>query len=171
MRGLALIALVAAWPAAAQLFRDKDPDEPAAPWVELVVKPPAYPREEKLLQFTGAAAVPHRFFLDLDSLSVGEDGVVRYTLVVRSAGGATNVSFEGIRCDLRQNKIYAVGRRDGNWISARDPQWRNIDFRDANRPHSALHYGVLCQGREPVKGARDIVNNIRYGPKTPRTAD
>lgn len=162
----ALLAMTAAWPAAAQLFggRDNDPDEPKK-WVELEVKLPAYPGEEKLLQFVGAAAVPHRFFLDPDSLSVGGDGVVRYAMVVKAGGGASNTSYEGIRCDVRQYKIYAVGRRDGNWTTARDPQWRDIDFRDANRPHNVLYHGILCEGRTPVKSARNAVNNLRYGPK------
>ncbi len=160
-----LLTIAVASPAAGQVFgRDNDPDEPKK-WVELEAKPPAYPRDEKLLQFEGAAAVPHRFFLDPDSLSMGEDGVVRYTLVVKAGGGANNTSYEGIRCDVRQYKIYAVGRRDGNWTTARDPRWRDIDFRDANRPHNVLYDGILCEGRAPVKSARDAVNNLRYGPK------
>lgn len=160
-----LLTIAAASPAAGQVFgRDNDPDEPKK-WVEFEAKPPAYPREDKLLQFEGAAAVAHRFFLDPDSLSVGGDGVVRYAVVVKAGGGASNTSFEGIRCDVRQYKIYAVGRRDGTWTAARDPQWRDIDFRDANRPHNVLHRGILCEGRTPVKSARDAVNILRYGLK------
>ena len=32
------------------------------------------------------------------------DGVVRYTLVTRTAGGATNVTYEGIRCEGRGHR-------------------------------------------------------------------
>ena len=156
-----LFALAAVCPAAAQLFGGNDEDK--QPWVELETKPPAYPKDGKLLQFDARSVTPHRFFLDTESILLGDDGVVRYALVVRAAGGASNVSYEGLRCDVRQYKIYAVGRRDGSWAPARDPQWRDIDFRNANRPQSTLHDGILCQGRAPVKSAKDAVNAIRYG--------
>jgi len=157
-----LLASAAVWPAAAQLFGGDDPDE-KKPWVELEAKPPAYPKDGNLLQFDAGAATPHRFFLDTESLSVGPDGVVRYTLVVKTAGGATNVSYEGIRCDTRQYKVYALGRRDGTWMETRDPQWRRIEYREVNRHHGVLYADILCRDRIPVKNAKDALEAIRSG--------
>lgn len=164
--GCALSLAVAAWPAAGQWSGwDYDRDALKKERPELPVKPPAYPREGNLLQFDAGAATGHRFFIDPESISVGEDGVVRYTLVVRTAAGATNVSYEGIRCDERQLKVYAFGRRDGSWAPARHPQWRRIEHQEVNRHHGTLYSDILCRGRTAVKSAQEAVNAIRYGQK------
>lgn len=133
----ALLAGTAA-PAAEWLRFDSEFDEEKKPWSEIEARLPTYPKAENLIQFDAGSASSHRFFIDAPSLSVGEDGVVRYTLLVKAAGGATNISFEGIRCQTREQKLYAVGRSDGRWVRARDPSWRWIEYKDLNR-----HYGVL----------------------------
>ena len=56
---------------------------------------PAAPRPENLVEFFPAAATSFRFFIDAASLSV-EDGLIRYTLVARSASGYDNISYEGM---------------------------------------------------------------------------
>jgi hypothetical protein len=88
--------------------------------------------------------------------------VVRYTLVVMAAGGATNVSYEGIRCELRQQKYYAVGRADGKWVRARNPQWRRIEQQDVNRHHNVLYSDYLCSGKQPVTSVREVLQRLSY---------
>jgi hypothetical protein len=122
-------------------------DEETKPWKEIEARLPAYPLAANLVAFEASAASPHRFYVDAAALSVGEDGVVRYTLVVKSAGGATNISFEGIRCETREHKVYAVGRPDGGWTRARDPKWRRIEDREVNRHHFVLYADFFCPGR------------------------
>lgn len=159
---VALLLAAVASPAAGQWSGwDYDRDELKKERVEVQVKPPAYPKEGNLLQFDAGAATQHRFFIDPESISVGDDGIVRYTLVVKTAGGSSNVSFEGMRCDSRELKVYAFGRTDGSWIAARDPQWRRIEYQEVNRHHGALYTEVLCRNRVPVKSAKDVVNAIR----------
>jgi hypothetical protein len=158
-----LAALTVLTVSAQEKQRDIDFDESEKPWREIEAPMPAYPRNEDLLPFEAGGASPHRFFVDAKSLSIGEDGVVRYTLVIRTAGGATNVSFEGIRCDLRQQKYYAVGRADGSWVRARDPQWRRIEYQEVNRHHGVLYEDFLCRGRIPVGSVREAVQLFRYG--------
>jgi CNP1-like family protein len=137
-------------------------------WKEIPVKLPSYPRNENLVQFDVGEATPHRFYIDRPSLSVGEDGVVRYALLVRTAGGATNVTFEGIRCDGRRQKYYAVGEAGGTWTPARNPHWRRIQVQDPDRRHRALVDTYLCEGRLPRKSA-DILQRLRYGPPESET--
>ncbi|MGH8661777.1 MAG: CNP1-like family protein [Burkholderiales bacterium] len=146
---------------------DSDFDDGRKPWKEIETRIPSYPRSGDLIPFEAGAASPHRFYLDARSLSVGEDGVVRYTLVVKTAGGATNVTFEGIRCELRQQKIYAVGHPNGSWARARNPQWRRIDFQDANHHHHALYGEYLCSGRLPVQSERELLQRLKYGARSP----
>jgi hypothetical protein len=137
-------------------------------WKEIPAKLPPYPRNENLVQFDVGEATPHRFYIDRPSLSVGEDGVVRYTLLVRTAGGATNVTFEGIRCDGRRQKYYAVGESGATWTPARNPHWRRIQYQDPDRRHRALVDTYLCEGRLPRKSA-DILQRLRYGPPESET--
>jgi CNP1-like family protein len=132
-------------------------------WREIEARIPAYPRSENLVGFDADPSSPHRFYIDAPSLSIGADGVVRYTLVVRTAGGATSVSFEGIRCEVRRQKYYAVGNADGTWAPARDPHWRRIAFQDPDRRHLALVNDYLCADRAPLK-TREVLQRLKRGP-------
>jgi len=147
---------------------DSEFDENKKPWKEIEAKLPAYPKDGSLIAFDAGSASPHRFFLDAPSLSIGEDGIVRYTLVVKTAGGATNVTFEGIRCDMRQQKVYALGQANGAWTRARNPQWRRIEYQEVNRHHAVLFADYLCTGsgssREPVKSVAEVTQRLKYGP-------
>lgn len=166
-RALIVAAALAAsvYPALAQWREwDADFDEDRKPWKEIEARIPSSPRTGDLVPFEAGAASPHRFYVDARSLSVGDDGVVRYTLVIKAAGGATNVTYEGIRCELRQQKYYAVGRADGNWVRARNPQWRRIEHQDVNRHHSVLYADFLCPGKQPVKSVRDVLQLLSYSP-------
>jgi hypothetical protein len=132
-------------------------------WKELAVKYPPYPRDANLLRFDVGDASPHRFYIDSPSLAIGTDGVVRYTLMTRTAGGATNITYEGIRCEGRRHKYYAVGEAGGTWSAARNPQWRRIGLQDPDRQRLALVDTYLCQGSSP-RGAQNALERLRYGP-------
>ena len=156
---LALLPLAAA----AQWWSfDTDFDDESKQWKEIEAKLPAYPRQENLLPLDAGGATTHKFFIDAPSLAVGEDGVVRYTLVVKTAGGATNVSFEGIRCELRHQKLYAIGHGDGKWTRARDARWLRIEYRDTNRHHGTLYSDIVCRGKNPVKNAKEALDALKY---------
>ena len=143
---------------------NRDYEEGVKPWKEIEAKVPAYPKEENLLPFVADAGSPHRYFIDGASLSLGEDGVVRYTLVVKTAGGAVNTTFEGMRCDLRQQKYYAVGKGNGNWAQARAPQWRRIEFRERNNHHGVLYTDILCYEKKTPGSVKEVVQLLKYGP-------
>jgi len=142
---------------------DADSDAGRKAWNEIEARIPPYPRNENLVPFEAGGASPHRFYIDAPSLSIGEDGVVRYTLVVKTARGATHVTFEGIRCDGRRQKVYAVGGANGTWTPARNPQWRRIEHQDVNRHHGVLYQDFLCSGKAPVRSEREVLQRLRYG--------
>lgn len=164
---LVLIALSAPLTAAAQgrLF-ESDFDDGQKAWKEIEAKLPSYPKAENLIPFEAGAASAHKFFIDAPSISVGEDGVVRYTLFVKAAGGAANVSFEGIRCETREQKYYAIGHGNGSWSKARDPQWRRIEYREVNRHHGVLYVDFFCPGKFPVKSPQDAIKTLKQGPRS-----
>lgn len=139
-------------------------DREVTPWAELQQQLPAYPAEENLIPLDVGAATPHHFFIDGKSVSVGKDGIARYTMVIRSSGGANNISFEGIRCQTREQKYYAIGRSDRTWARARNPQWRHIEVKQVNAQHMTLYREYLCRGKIMVESAEQIVQALRRGP-------
>lgn len=156
---LCALPLVIASSASAQgFFSGPDPN-----WREgeHVLPPP--PSESALRQFFVSAASPNRFFLDESSLVVGEDRVVRYVLVIRTAGGAQNVSFEGIRCESGERRIYALGRADGEWVPARRSEWERISTDQFNRPRAALAFDYFCDGPMAPRSRDEALRRLREG--------
>ena len=168
-RALALLAATTMTAAALEIKwgSDDEFDENKKEWKEIEAKIPAYPKDANLVRFDAGPATPHRFFIDTQSLSIGDDGVVRYILVVKTAGGATNVSFEGIRCDTREQRYYALGHANGSWTRARNTQWRRIEYQDYNRQHGALYTDFLCTGSSTGKTTpatvKQVVERLKYG--------
>jgi hypothetical protein len=122
---------------------------------------PAYPKRENLLSFFVSATTTFEFFVDATSISTGDDGVVRYVLVARSAQGAETVNYEGIRCSSREFRIYATGS-DGQWTRRVTP-WRPIAPRSIQRWHNALAREYFCPIGEPILSAAEGVNALRRG--------
>ena len=129
------------------------------------VEPPAFPRQENLLEYYVGPATANNYFIDASTLSVGDDGIVRYVLVVKAAGGATNVSFEGINCKELAWKHYATGRSDGTWVKSRAKrnEWQPIENKPVNRHHAALSRDYFCPVRNPIKSAEEGRNALRLG--------
>ena len=73
-------------------------------WKEVQAQIPPYPKGSDLIAFEPGGSAAHKYYVDPASVSVGEDGVVRYTSVVKAAEGGVNVTFEGMRCDTREGK-------------------------------------------------------------------
>lgn len=141
-----------------------DFDENAKTWQEIQAQLPPYPRAANLVEFTVSAATSNRFYIDYDSLNVGEDGVVRYTVLIRSPSGAETVSFEGMRCETGERKLYAFGRQDGKgggeWSRNRYAKWDPIPARQASSHQRELFFHYLCT----VDTAGDL-RKIQYAVK------
>jgi hypothetical protein len=140
-----------------------DEDYETKEWREMEVMMPAAPQKETLLPFYVSAASDNRFSVDGATLSVGADGVVRYVLVVETAGGARNVSYEGMRCETRERRIYASGRRDGSWSKSRNNAWERIRDTGTNRQHAALFLEFFCPGGVIVRDVAEATNALKQG--------
>jgi hypothetical protein len=139
-------------------------DEDAEPWKEAEVVFPPAPKAADLLRFYVSASTPNAFFVDMTTLSVDADGVVRYVLVVKSPRGAENVTFEGIRCASGERRLYAVGQGDGSWVAASDSAWSRISFNTYNRPQAALAQDYFCDGTTaPVADADEARRRLKRG--------
>ena len=101
-RTLALICVLFLFACAKPAFKDEF--ESDKPWVEQLTQLPAYPDEKNLMAFDAGAVSDNQYFVDTTSIKIGEDGVIRFSLVIKSSAGALNVSYEGIRCATRERK-------------------------------------------------------------------
>lgn len=162
---LRFLALCLGIACAGQSLADDADDDEYTPknWQELSVQWPAMPTDAGLLPFTASAATTNRFFVDGPSLSVGSDGVVRYVLVILTEGGARNVSFEGMRCESRERRIYATGRADGSWAKSRVERWQRIQDVPSNRHYAALFGEYFCPGGVIVGHADEARDALRRG--------
>lgn len=139
-----------------ELLKERD-------WREKTVPLPEFPQADRLVEFYVSAATTFRFFIDSKSLMVGDDGVVRYALVARSASGAQNVWFEGIRCKTGELKQYANGRNDSSWAERRGAEWVPIEAKSVNRQHQALRREYFCPNNLPISSAAEGIDALRRG--------
>lgn len=161
-RCLLLLSLALA-AGAAVAAPDLESDEDYLPkvWKELEVELPAAPVESNLQSFYVSAAASNQFFVDMATLTVGSDGVVRYVLVILTPGGARNVTYEGMRCETRERRVYASGRADGTWSKARRNDWSRIRDEYVNRYHAALFLDYFCPGGLIVNSADEARSALR----------
>lgn len=137
-------------------------EEEAKPvWKEIEPAFPAFPESANLIPLDLESASTSSSFVDEKSLTLAEDGVVRFTLVVRGAGGAQNVSFEGIRCDTAERKLYAIGRGDKEWVRPRTDEWQRIRDNAFNRQYALLAKDFFCPLGSIRPNRDQIVQSLR----------
>jgi len=97
-------------------------------WLEDYTELPDYPQAENLVAFDLSTPDPSLDYrIDSSTLAIGEDGVIRYALVMEpKGGGPANVQFEGIDCATARYKTYAYGTPDAGWRRMRRSQWKPI---------------------------------------------
>jgi len=135
-------------------------------WTEdkVTTLPPLPQPNAKLLSFDVSNNTPLKFAIDPASVSVGNDGVVRYTVVITTPGGGRNVNYEGIRCDTYEWRLYAGLNADHDgWDRTVANDWERIQKGTLNAYHSALFTDYFCMDKMPAGTARTIVENLRYG--------
>lgn len=145
----------------AQVKSDWERELERRDWKEAEYKLPAPPKPQDLMEFGVHAGTDFRFFVDRQSLSVGKDGVVRFTLLARSNAGAENVSYEGIRCSERKYRVYAYGKPGGGW-SERDSDWRPIENKFQGSRY-ALWLEYFCPQWVPIFDAAEGIDALRRG--------
>ncbi len=159
-RGLGLAAVWVAMPAQAQSTLPL-PGYGENEWKEMGITPPAYPAAAGLIKFP-TSWTTSEVLIDAASLTIGSDNVVRYTLVIKTAGGAENVTYEGLRCETGQLRVYAFGRPDRTWTPARVSDWKPIQDTRINRHHFEFWRDVFCDGRVTEPRA-EILKHVQRG--------
>lgn len=151
--------LLVSLPAWAQGFL-VDPDEN---WREAEVPMPSPVQRDHLREFEVSAASSNRFFVDESSLDVGADYVVRFVMLIQGSGGAEMVTYEGIRCNTGEYKLYAHGRDDGEWVPPRRSEWKPLRSVRSHLPQAALAHNYLCDGVAPPRSRDAALRGLRNG--------
>lgn len=134
-------------------------------WQEIEAQLPAAPQPANLIEVKLDSSTRNRLLIDQASLSIGNDGIVRYTAIVRSPSGAENISYEGMRCETGERKLYAFGRSSANtggkdagqWSRSRYAKWEPIQPRLAGGYQRELFFHYLCT----VNTQRDLPTLLR----------
>jgi hypothetical protein len=145
----------------AQSRFEQEFDDEAKPWQEIAAQLPALPMPENLVPFYVSPTATMKFAIDSKSLAAGSDGVMRYVLVSRSAAGAENISYEGIRCESSEVKLYAFGHKDGTWGRSRRDKWEPILEKTSNRQHAALAHDYFCNSKVIASSVPEILDRMR----------
>ncbi|SOZ36106.1 CNP1-like family protein [Cupriavidus neocaledonicus] len=126
---------------------------------------PALPQEANLIPFSVAGTGTLSFAVDSKSISVGKDNVVRYTVVTTSQSGARNVTFEGMRCDAFERKLYATlppGATE--WVpnsSDYGETWHRMQAGVRNAYAATLATDFFCEGRTVAGKPADMVLELQ----------
>ncbi len=144
------LVLAAAWRFAGALEEDVYGEdampafkEPAKQPPRAVVLPP-YPREENLVKVDLLLRnFPFTLWIDPASLDVDEEGVIRYTAVLRAESGAENVIYEAVRCPGREYRRYAYGAQ-GEFHPVGNSRWQFVRPVSQDRYRAALIDGYFC---------------------------
>jgi hypothetical protein len=145
-------------PPAEQSEWERENRKPVA--AEAQVALPPYPVAARLVEFDKAPG-DFRFFIDPATLSVDE-GVVRYVLVARSSSGAENVSYEGLRCETAEHRVYAFGHPERTWSRSRTG-WRKLLPQSAQPLQRALYADYFCPQKVPIHDAAEGARALQEG--------
>jgi len=131
------------------------------PWRESDGELPPYPQEAGLIEFgTRDAGSAYRIMIDAPSVSVGDDQVVRYTVVIISGAGVWNVSHEGLHCGNKVYRRYAYGV-NGQWQELADSPWLPLDSRGMYAYRRAFYLEYMCDPSGPFLQPAQIIRKFR----------
>jgi hypothetical protein len=135
---------------------ENDPDAPKF-WEETEVKIPTAPPSKDLKPFYVSATAQLKFALDAPSIAFGKDEVIRYVLVITTPSGAQQVSYEGIRCEKYEWRLYATMQKDSGWHKSASSRWQLIRNTGYNSYHAALVRDAFCDNSIPRRSAKEII--------------
>ena len=133
----------------------------AKPWKEQQTELPAYPEKAHLLQVNiSTGGQSFALFIDPRSVRIGDDSVVRYTVVMISPAGVWNVSHEGLHCGERRYRRYAYGY-EGEWRKPGDTPWLPVSGLGVHQYRRMFYNDYMCNQATPYSNARQIIEKFR----------
>lgn len=141
-------------------------DEEEKPWEEGQWTPPATFALDQVRTFRLEQTTTMEFGIEPSTLQVGADGVIRYVFVARSASGALNVLYEGLRCQTAETRIYARWDPASGWRQSTtnsESSWQPLAFRGSTRRQMFMARAGLCDGPTPNNPPARMLNELVRG--------
>jgi CNP1-like family len=130
-------------------------------WTESEIVIPAYPQDQDLIPVPLPPTATLKVYLDRRSLSRAPDRVARFSLVVESHSGTRSVFYEGLRCETRQYKTYAVGTANRTLEAVGHPRWRDIPRPEINDFRFQLYRHFVCDDHDSARAPDDLVRQLK----------
>lgn len=132
---------------------------------EAALQLPSPPNRDKLIPIYVDESFNFKFAIDPDSLTFGKDGILRYTVAMKSNQGATTILYEGIRCWGHDAKRYAEWKEipKGGWFESPNPKWQHINAKGRNNYRFALFSRYWCHPALPVYSVKDMITALKDG--------
>lgn len=138
-------------------IKDLDPD-----WKELEKLPPAKFNIDRMVPIEMPTYVSVKIGVDPDSLTIGEDGIVRYVMIAQSSSGNINAMYEGLWCLKGEVKTYARLGSDGKWDPVVDAQWLPLNGNRRSMHALAFARQGACDGRAAAAPTpQEIIRNLK----------
>ncbi|GMQ75968.1 MAG: CNP1-like family protein [Gammaproteobacteria bacterium] len=149
-----------------------EPEEAEKPWQEQQIPLPPFPRAQDLIPLRADVADPgYNYYIDVNSVSLSADEVLRYTVIIQSPRGASNIVYEGIRCATEEIKTLAYGTRDGRFQRMADPRWTFVYTKGPLGYRTTLVELYVCDENGWAMAREAVLERlVMYDPRRPRIA-
>jgi hypothetical protein len=156
--GLA-ISLVLAGCAGDPLESGVDPFAPMVFKEGATAMPLNPPNKSTIQYFYVSERTIFKFAVDTDSILIGNDGITRYTVILISPNGNSQVQYEGIRCDSFQWRLYGTFESN-SWKENPLSSWNPIKDHTPNRYQAALAQGAFCNFNTQEKSIKNVIQSL-----------
>ena len=149
-----------------------EPEAPDPRSQEQALDLPRFPRAQDLIPIRGDSGDPgYNYYIDVNSVLLTTDEVLRYTIIIQSPAGASNIVYEGIRCATREVKTLAFGTRDGRFARMPDPQWLYVHTPGVLGYRTTLVELYVCDENGWATNSDAVLERlVMYDPRRPRLA-
>lgn len=157
-----------------------EPEEEEKSRGEAAVPLPAFPRAQTLIPVRADSGhADYRYYIDVNSVSLAEDEVTRYTIIIQSPVGDSNVIYEGIRCGTEEAKMFAFGTKDGRFARIANPKWTYFYTPGAMGYRRSLVELYVCDEHGWALDSDTVLERLvmhdprrpRFVPKRPESSD
>ena len=128
---------------------------------ELNIAPPAQFDSARAHGFEVTGQTRLRYAVIPETLSLSEDGIVRYVMVVTSTSGASNVVFDALRCTTDESKTLARWSPSRQtWVVNSRAEWADVNDLK-NRAAQVLARGIFCQGNLTLGSRQAMLDELQ----------
>jgi hypothetical protein len=168
LAGIVLAAPLDAWaqsPDAGPIrLRDAEGNDTYTPRDTVAL--PGFPKRENLRKIRSPTHARGRtYYVDEKSITLGQDRITRYTVVVRSASGVNNVVHESMNCSERDIKVLAYGTSQGVLKLAQGTVWRRYNHQGPMAYRAILALDYICGDSHEPLDAATVVQRLRASEK------